>query len=359
MVPYYVLVLLPMLKVLAENDGVIRIGQNQAQKSKSKAIAYFGAIFILLLALRGEQCGSDTVQYARHFDSVRLMSLRALIHGQKAERGYWIMLKLLSILTSNYQICLMVTGILSAYPVMRFYMRESESPVLTIVLFLTVAPFNMYFSGIQQVLAMGFAFWAWQMAKEKKLLQFAAIVLLAMQFHRSAVILLVLYPLYHLRITRNWLWFVIPAMLAVYVFNVPIFNFAVRFLWDDYGSTQETGATTVLLLLIIFAAYAFVIPEPAKLDKDIIGYRNMLLFSIVIQCFAPIHALAMRMNYYFLLFIPLLVPKIANRSKRGYRSVANISVMVMVLFFTAYFFFRAHRGADPLEIYPYIPFWRN
>lgn len=359
MVPYYVLVFLPMLIFLAENDGIIRVGQQRPQQYIGKAISVFGAFFIMLLSLRGEACGSDTVQYANHFYQVRLLGWKDTLRLRNTEYGYWLLIKLISSLTSNYQICLAVTSILSAYPIMRFYKQEAERPILTTILFLTIAPFNMYFSGIHQAIAMGFTFLVWRLAKEKKLLKFVLVVWLAMQFHRSAFILLVLYPLYHLKITRNWLWIMIPAILFVYVFNRQIFAFAVQFLWEDYGSVQETGATTVLLLLILFAVYAFVIPDPLKMDKDLIGYRNVLLFAIAIQCFAPIHTLAMRMNYYFLLFVPILIPKIANRSKQKYRNVANLSVMVMMLFFTAYFFLRAHTGADPLMIYPYIPFWRN
>ena len=38
---------------------------------------------------------------------------------------------------------------------------------------------------------------------------------------------------------------------------------------------------------------------------------------------------------------------------------AVIGLVVMMLFFMAYYFLRAYTGTDILEIYPYIPFWKN
>lgn len=359
MFPYYCLALLPMTVALIQNDGVVRIGGSHSRDKENRILSIFFWSFMLLLSLRGRYCGSDTSGYQSLFFRVYDLSWIETVRSVDHEVGYRLLNKAVGQVTDNVQFFMLVTSVLSVYPIYRFYKRASEGPVLTIALFLSVAPFNMYFSGIRQTLAMGFTFWAWQSVEKKKLLNFVCIVLLAMQFHRSSFILLVLYPLYHFKITAKSLFFVVPAILAVYVFNNQIFNFLLRFLWDDYGGSEETGAVTALLLLIIFAVYTFVIPDGSKLDKEIIGYRNVLLFAVVIQCFAPIHNLAMRMNYYFLLFVPVLIPKIANRSKKAFRYIANGSVLIMVLFFMVYFFFRAHRGADPLNIYPYIPFWNT
>ena len=120
----------------------------------------------------------------------------------------------------------------------------------------------------------------------------------------------------------------------------------------------EIDATTVLVLLIIFTIYSYVIADENQLDNDTIGFRNILLLMVTLQCFAPIHALSMRMNYYFLIILPVILPKIVNRSKISMKKIAKLSVIVMTAYFLFFFYNRAFNGADSLEIYPYVPFWK-
>ena len=188
---------------------------------------------------------------------------------------------------------------------------------------------------------------------------FVFVVLLAMQFHTSAFVLFALYPLYHLRITKRWLWFVIPGILGIYFFRNPIFNFLMGFLWKEYETTAETGAFMIFLLLVIFACYSYFMVDDKALDQDTLGLRNILLLSVVIQIFAMLHPLSMRMNYYFLVFIPILIPKIATQCKKEFNIVAKISVAVMICYFFYYFTNNMIIDNDDLNIFPYISFWEK
>ncbi len=358
MVPYYILILFPMLIGLFCSVRRMRLGGSLDSGKQNSELVWFFGIFLALLMFRDVTCGVDTERYANLFARMGKLNWIGVLISADREWGYAIFTKLLSYLATEPQVLLMVTALISVVPLMRFYRDEAELPLLTMVLFATVAPFPMYFSGIKQAIAMAFAIPAWRMAKERKLFKFILLILLATQFHQSAFVLLALYPLYHARITPKWLYVVVPMMALVYVYNVPIFNFLAKLLWEDYGVAGSTGATTVLLMLVAFAVYAFVVPDESKLEPDVIALRNVLLMTIVLQCFAPIHALAMRMNYYFLIFVPLLLPKIATRRKQKLSIITMYSVVAMTGFFALYYLIKAHTGSDILEVYPYVPFWK-
>ena len=319
----------------------------------------FMLIFMVMLALRGIDCGADTIQYERLFNEYGRCSMERIFLTYDHELGFKLLCKFVYVLTNNFQVMLMVSSAICVLPLWAVYRRESEIQLLTIALFLTVAPFVMYFSGIRQAIAMSIGFYAWSAARERKLLRFLLIVVLAIQFHNSAFMLFLLYPFYHARITKNWLWFVVPSILVVYAFRVPIFGYLITFLWEEYESTPETGATTVLLLLILFSIYAYVIPDDKQMDQDTAAMRNILLLSVVIQIFAMLHPLSMRMNYYFLVFVPILIPKIANRSKAGVTQVARLSVLILTVYFFYYYIVGVVNGADDLNVFPYVPFWEN
>ena len=316
-------------------------------------------LFFFLLAFRGLQCGNDTKQYLRLFNKYTAYNAIQLFTEYNHELGYKLLNKLVGIITNDYQILLAVTAFICVPPLWLFYRRESEHQLLTIALFLTVFPFVLYFSGIRQAITISLGVPAWYCAKNKKFFAFICVVMLAMLFHTSAFMLMVIYPLYYTRITKKWLWFVIPCMALIFVFRVPIFNFLITLLWKEYDQTATTGATTILILLVLFGVYAYILPNEKDLDPDAIAMRNILLLSIVLQFFAMLHPLAMRMNYYFLLFVPVLIPKIAKQSKKQFKQISKLSVIVMTVYFLYYFVDTIITDNDPLNIFPYIPFWRN
>ena len=97
--------------------------------------------------------------------------------------------------------------------------------------------------------------------------------------------------------------------------------------------------------------------DEKTLDKTTLGLRNILVLVVMIQLFAPIHALAMRFNYYFIIFIPVLISRIVDSPKKHFKPIAQIANVVMVCYFTGYFFYSAYNGADILQVFPYKFFW--
>ncbi len=359
MIPYFMLIILPAIAWLLKDSIYVNAGNQLLYKTKSLSIDIFMLIFLFLLALRSLECGNDTIQYSRLFEEYASSGVSDLLANQSHEMGYKLLNKLIGFIFGNYQYLLIATSLICVCPLWYLYKKESEMSLLTIALFLSVAPFAMYFSGIRQAIAMSMGVFAWYAAKNKKLPLFLGAVFLAMMFHTSAFILLVLYPLYYARITKKWLLFVLPCMAAVYFFKDTIFVFLINFLWKDYELVEETGAFMVLILLILFAIYSYVMVDDESLDQDTIALRNLLLLSVIIQMFAMLHPLSMRMNYYFLIFVPVLIPKIAKRCKKQYAMLGKLSVFVMTVYFLFYFVNMMITDNDPLNIFPYIPFWKN
>ena len=360
MLPYFLLIILPT--VVWCWDKFVRLDQKNpwAHRTKSSSITVFMLIFLLLLSLRGLKCGNDTIQYLRLFKQYSSKTIEQLFSDETHELGYKILNNIVGSMTNNYQYLLAVTSLLCVCPLWYFYKKESEIPVLSIALFLSVAPFSMYFSGIRQAIAMSLGIFCWYAAKNKKFVLFLCTVGLAMLFHTSSFVLVVLYPLYHAKITKKWLWFVLPAMAAVYILKDDIFDFVLELMWKDYEVTSETGAFMILLLLVIFAIYSYIMVEDSALDQDTIAMRNILLLSVVLQMFAMLHPLSMRMNYYFLIYVPILIPKIAKQCKKQFVNLSAISVTVMTLYFLYYFVnMIITDNKDYLNIFPYIPFWNN
>lgn len=354
MYPYYILVFAPIL------FSTLRFKGQSVKARKQQSIKLFFILLFILLALRGINVGKDLQNYLYIFNSYSQQSWSAIV-TVSTEPAFAVLNKLVSVFSNNFQWLLVVTAAIIIIPICYQYAKNAEDPVLTIALFITMSTFVMFFSGIRQGIAIALGMVAFEFTKRKKLFGFILIVTLAMLFHTSAFMLAFMYPLYHVRITKKWLPVVIPVMIVAFIFNRSVFGFLGEILNDftKYNATiSSTGAYTMLILFVLFSTYCFVIPNEATLDADTIGMRNFLLFSTVLQMFAPLHTLAMRMNYYYIIFIPLLIPKIISRSSNRLKQVTVVSRYCMIIFFIIYFFINAPKS-NVLNTFPYHFFWEN
>lgn len=352
MTPYIVMLFVPVIPFL------IHIKWHGKVDSKRDSINCFFIIYLLLLAMRAETIGRDLTGYSQMFLSLSKEPLEHLFDSD-IEIGYIFLNKFISLFTSDFQWIIIVTAIITIVPIWFVYSKESDDAYTSIALFVILPTFAMTFSGLRQAIAISIGLIAYEFVKNKKLLLFILAVTLAFLFHKSAFILLLMYPLYWAKITKKWLIAVVPAMVIIFVFNKPIFTFLQGFI-SDFQITEksETNAYTMIILFVLLAVFAFIIPGDAKCDFDLMGLRNFLLFAIVIQMFAPLHTLAMRFNYYYIIFIPLLISRvIKNRSKR-LSQVAILAKYVMIVFFVCYFFGNTS-SRNPLDIFPYEFFFHS
>ena len=363
MLPYFLLFAIPILYsgvslIINENTNQARIRQNR------NALILFFTAWFLLLALRAGTIGVDLKNYFKMFEKTAKSPWEKIFvyDEENVEVGYQILCKLISFISTDKQVFLAIIAILSLFPIAYLFARESKNAVLSISIFVTYL-FSMYFSGLRQVLAMGFAVPAYYFTKDRKLIKFILVVLLASTFHQSALVMLIFYPIYHFKMTKARLLLVSLVLVGVFVFNQQVFSFILNVMGGRYEERYDvitsTGAYSMLILFLIFAVYAFLVPQSNKLDKDTVGLRNILLLSLAFQCFALVNSVAMRMNYYFLIFLPILIAKIPTLCREKDKKIADFSIFVMITFFIFYFFLKAYTGTDILQVFPYIPFWEG
>lgn len=352
MIPYYCLIFLPIVPLF------FRIKNRPSYDSKVGSIDLFFFIYLLMLVLRHETIGRDLGAYKILYNNYAALDW-SQVFSYDIEGGFIILNKMVKVVADDFHWVIVAVGVISVVPVWITYRRTIEDPLLTIAIFIVLPTFVMFFSGLRQSIAISLGLVAYDLVKRRKLIPFILTVFLAMSFHFSAFMLFFMYPLYHARITKKLLIFVIPAMLVVFAFNKPIFAFLQILIRDVYeADISDTGAYSMLILFILFGLFSFIIPDESKMDEETIGLRNMLLFAIVLQMFVPLHSLAMRMNYYYIIFIPILIPKIIQCRSVRWKQVAGIARYVLMFYLLFYFFDHMPSG-NILDTFPYKFFWEN
>ena len=350
---FYLVILVPVIiqHITIKNYRI------EYQHRNKIAMRIFFVLLTLLAGFRHKSIGNDTYNYMMFF--VRSARIAwGNLDRDNFEIGFAYFNKLITLLTKDPQVYLVVAAVITSALIYPTYKRLCVDASLTIALFCVMSTFGMMFSGLRQMLAVGIGFFAYRFTRERRLLLFILALLLAFSVHTSAFMLVFMYPLYHAKVTKKWLLVVVPILALCFAFNNQIFSFLGLFL-EKYTKYEveisSTGAYTMLFLIGMFVAFSFLIPDEKKLDAEILGQRNFLLLVFALQMFAPLHSTAMRMGFYYMIFVPLLLPKIIECRSKRWNQVAIFGRHVMVVFFLVYFFTGA--SGDPLNMFPYHFFW--
>lgn len=375
MLPFVLLMFVPLLFAIVGFNKIsvgngrkwaIIAGYDQRLRAHSLLIPVFFLILWALLALRSDAVGSDTSNYLNHFRYCTQVPLnKALERGIDAL--FWITTWCIGQISQDPQVYLAVVAAITVIPLAVVYCEDREYGFMKTVMFMNMTTFVMIFSGLRQAIAISMGVIAYELVKRKKLVLFLVVAAIALGFHHSGFIVFLLYPIYHFKIKLKHLWFIVPLIVVVFIFNKQIFGYMAELLTSIFGEDydleiSETGAITSLMMFILLSVLSYVLPDEKKMDSETFGLRNFLLVAIVFQCFSPVHPLAMRLNYYFIIFIPILVTKIFKYTKDCFKNIEWIFRWAIVGFYLYYYLTKTYEscvtGISSLNTYPYLPFWQ-
>ena len=368
MIAYILLISIPFVfSFIGKSNSKIILGNNETIKKSNFVIPVFFISLFLLLAFRAKSIGRDLPNYEWMFNTYRSSSFTSLlIRNDNVEYAYKILNWLVGRFTNSFQVFMAIAAAITLLPMYLVYREDRRDSYLKVVLFLNMTTFIMLFSGIRQGIAMAICMFAYLFIKQKKIVAFIICVFIAASFHISALAFLPAYKFYYMQLKRRHLPIIFISVLLVLIFNRLILSaiivFVSQFVPKYSSSTTSTGAFMSIVLFAIFTLFSYLISNESCIDTETIGLRNFLVIALIIQLFAPIHFLIMRVGYYYILFIPILLPKLINSPERGNIKLAQLAKIILLLFFIFYFLFTTYRsyktGVSSLDTVPYIPFWK-
>ena len=229
-----------------------------------------------------------------------------------SEAGFYYFMWILGHVFKDGQMALISSSILITWATCRFIRRNSvDAPLsLTIYVCLTMFMFNM--QGMRQAMAMSICLFAYEFAKNRKLIPFVLTVLLAMLFHKTAMCFLPVYFLPKLKNTiGNWIFYIFGLMLCLLFVDEIIAGYY-EISGEDYshGAAMSGGGLFVVLLYlgaIVLAIYKYKMLERTSVRTALLGSLVGLVAYIARY---TNNQILERISYYYYYFLILLIPEV-------------------------------------------------
>lgn len=331
-------------------------------KQKNKKILYiYTIILILLFALRSERMGIDLhynlkYGYLGSFDYLSKLSWKEILTNSylNYEIGYRILNRLIGVFTHNRQVLLFICALISIFPIGYVITKESKMPMLSFIIYMGLPSFVLLFSGLRQGIALGLVFLSINYIKQKKLIKFLLLVLIASLFHKSALVFIVAFPIYWIKDTSIMRILSILVLIFMFLFRYYIFTFFnttfnLELIPDNNNSINLLLAlVTLYIICSLFNTYQF---------KKISGYLNIFYCSCVIQVFGGLFGLALRVGYYFMIILVLLLPDILSNLSMENRKYREILYFLFMIFFISFGLYNLYYTSWA-QANPYFFYWQ-
>ena len=351
MLPYIFLAITPLLV------GLLFAGKIEKHEHKKKLILFvFGFTMFIMIAFRSRFVGStDSYHYYQNWIDYSRMDLIAVREGIKESRmesGFIYTVWFLGQFIKNAQFIFIFTGALFSISICRFIYKNSEDIMLSCVMFVTLGLYVFMVQGLRQGIAMSILLFSVEFVKKRKIILFLLLVLLATQFHQTAIVFVIVYFLYNLELK--------PITLLIYsalgdfmiVFSSALVRFGNKYFEREYDYEIEGGGfvATAIYAIILLATLLFA--RKNKENKSFAMFVYMTITGFIFYVMRYFDAMIVeRISFYFMFGQLILLPSVINCLEPKERQVVKLAVYILCILL---FIYRLN-GSD---LVPFRFFWQ-
>lgn len=142
---------------------------------------------IIASALRSTDIGADTLTYCREYQNIRTLSFKDAMEF-RWEQGYVAVNWVIGQFFESERVLLVFLTIFILIPIVGWIKKESNYPLLSLVMFIGMGMWNASIGIFRQWCAIAILTFSYKYIKARRFIPFLMVVLIAMLFHRTAAI---------------------------------------------------------------------------------------------------------------------------------------------------------------------------
>lgn len=310
-----------------------------------------------LIAMRAPSMGNDTGTYLKFFKEIVAVHWSEIFTYNQAtyqfEPGFVVFEKLVSCITHNPQVYQVIYTSIYLLAVVYYANQLEKANFSFLFFFATLGIYTFMFTGVRQCLAMSICLFSYKFIKERKLIRFLLLLLLAFVFHKSAILFIAAYIIFNRKI--GWLNTLIYAAFGALAF-LYIETFQEWFndtLDYDYGIEEtESGLIFLLVVTAITVFSYFTILYYKKQTKESSGLLNIGVITVILWVLRLATRVAERPSYYFMFFTAaMLCYGLDAPNKSRDRIIYKIAVYGACMLLFVYRFLTNFSALVPYQIF--------
>lgn len=307
-----------------------------------------GLQLFVTAAFRDVSVGRDLENYIPAYEYISGASWAELFFVP-FEKGYVFLNKLLSFITLEIRLLLILISGFVVWGYIRFIYRNSSMPWLSLFLFVAMGFFTESLSMLRQAVAMVIVLSGLEYIEKRHFGKYLSVVMLAMTFHLTAVIALILYPFFRLKLNfRNFVLIVTGCGLFMLAIGRGVLNFFIANFYSLYASNVQSGSGWSMLLLLLVIAAGGMLPYSSGRPRGVC--MSMIVLASCMQLFALQFALFARIVMYFSMALIVCIPEALSRLQdRQMRLIMTLTVCVLAVMYFVFLIL----GRNAAGIVPY------
>ena len=267
------------------------------------------------------------------------------------EIGFQFFVYVLSRVFNNAQWLIVISSAIYVSAVCYFIYKNSNDIAMSLVMYVTLDLMTFQMQGMRQAIAMSLCLFAYECAKNKKLIPFILLCILAAMMHRTALIFFIVYPLVKFKYNYGFIAITLVSSIVVLLLSNRITALGNWIFGENYSSIAESGGYVAVLIYVLILSCYIASSKHLKDDKDsvILFYVVFIGFVFFLLRYTGVR-MAERISFYFVFGQIALLPKILNLFKGKEKALIKATVYVLMISLFAYRLMHSN-------LVPYDFFW--
>lgn len=334
-----------------------------------KLYCFFTGIFVFsLFAFRDISLGMFDVEksYSHTFYTIAENRLLYIFQRFTSDYLFYIFTKIITLFTSNINVYLAISALPIVCAVGLFIYRYSEYPWLSWIMFFCLGYFSAHVTIMRQSIAMALSIFMYMELQKENYKRAIILWFLAVGFHITAIISIVLIIIkkWQIQINLKTNCIVLGLSVLCFMFSDRIFELAFSLIsferFNRYLLHLSAFNTTLFLINLLQCLFCVVLHywitasernnDKPECNETTIQADNTML--VILLCSLPFYALTntfsdiYRVGLYFSQFAIIAIPNFARKSPIIIRG------LIIFILISMYFYYGAVRGLG--EVSPYL-----
>lgn len=340
--------------VLVANSLLVLLFAATLNRYPKAACIVCGAQLFLVLAMRSEFYGADALYYYNGYHLISSYSFEGMCallspspikvadlpYPYAYENGWVVVNWIASFIGLDYRQFMISLAALTSLSISLFSYRYSKKPGYSLFIASCLIFYLYSFYVLRQTLAFCVCLFASKYLLERKPGKFFLLILLAISFHRSAIVFAILYPFVNRKVDKSvikkaLLFSIVLLVLSAFVLPTLLPKVLAVFGKAHYELSFKFNNLFILQLITVACLLLFDVEEMAKNKMTSIAVWSsiisMLLYSLLLS-----NEVMARSIEYIWVFVIVLVPAMLEKLEKHEKTISYMAVSVLLVIYLAH-----------------------